>query len=130
MTTTMLTVTINNVVPQGIQTTVEREVRNNIFNKGDMRIVNKGDVGIEMSKAAGEAGRMAVQLSDRQRREKEKKRKNCEIKAGPVDESAKIASQERTRAEQNCKYQSREHVKEKDAENKRKNTIQKIWRWQ
>ena len=34
-------------------------------------------MGIETSKATGEAGRMAVQLSDRRRREKEKKRKYC-----------------------------------------------------
>jgi hypothetical protein len=69
---------------------------------------------------AGEAGGMAVQLSNRQRREKEKKRKYCERKAGPVDESAKIASHWMTRAERNRTYPSREHVKERDAENKRK----------
>jgi hypothetical protein len=65
-TTTRMTVTINNVMPQEIETTGETEAGNNIGNKGDM--------GIEMSKVAGEAGQMAVQLSDRRRREKEKKR--------------------------------------------------------
>ena len=47
-TTTMrMTVTINDVMPQRIETTVEREVGNNIL--------NNGNVGIEMSNAAGEA---------------------------------------------------------------------------
>ncbi len=64
-TTTRMTVTINDVMPQGIETTVEREVRNNIG--------NNGNVGIEMSKAAGEAGGMAVQSSNRRRKEKEKR---------------------------------------------------------
>ncbi len=59
-----MTVTIKDVMPQGIETTVEREVGNNI--------VNNGNVGIEMGDAAGEAGGMAVQSSDRRRREKEK----------------------------------------------------------
>jgi hypothetical protein len=66
-TTTRMTVTINNVMPQEIETTGETEAENNIG--------NKGDVGIETSKAAGEAGQMAVQSSNRRRREKEKKRK-------------------------------------------------------
>jgi hypothetical protein len=34
-TTTRMTVTITDVMPQGIQTTAEREVGNNIVNKGD-----------------------------------------------------------------------------------------------
>jgi hypothetical protein len=66
--TTRMTVTINNIMPQGIETTAEREVGNNI--------VNNGNVGIEMGDAAGEAGGMAVQSSNRRRREKE--RKTCE----------------------------------------------------
>jgi hypothetical protein len=61
----MMTVTINDVMPQGIETMVEREVRNNIGNNGNM--------GIEMSEVAGEAGGMAVQSSNRRRREKEKR---------------------------------------------------------
>jgi hypothetical protein len=52
MTTARMTVTINNVMPQEIETKRETEAGNNIGNKGDM--------GIETSKAAGEAGRMAV----------------------------------------------------------------------
>ena len=77
-TTTMrMTVTIKDVMPQGIETRVEREVRNSI--------VNNGNVGIEMSEAAEEAGGMAVQSSNRRRREKEKKRKYRARKAGPVD---------------------------------------------
>ncbi len=96
-TTTRMTVTINNVMPQGIEITVEREVGNNIR--------NTGNVGIEMSEAAEEAGGMAVQSSARM--------------AGPVDVSAKIASQQMKRAVINRTYQSREHVKERDAENKR-----------
>jgi hypothetical protein len=67
MTTMRMTVTINDVMPQEIETTGETEAGSNIG--------NKGDVGIETSKVAGEAGQMAVQLSDRRRREKEKKRK-------------------------------------------------------
>jgi hypothetical protein len=67
MTTTRMTVTINNIMPQGIETMAEREVENNI--------VNNGNVGIEMGNAAGEAGGMAVQSSNRRRREKERKRK-------------------------------------------------------
>ncbi len=51
-TTTRMTVTINNVMPQEIETAGETEAGNNIG--------NKGEVGIETSKAAGEAGRMAV----------------------------------------------------------------------
>jgi hypothetical protein len=47
-TTTRMTVTINNVMPQEIETTGETEFGNNIG--------NKGDVGIETSKATGEAG--------------------------------------------------------------------------
>jgi hypothetical protein len=64
-TTTTMTVTINDVMPQGIETTVEREVGNNIG--------NNGNVGIEMSEVAEEAGGMAVQSSNRRRREKEKR---------------------------------------------------------
>jgi hypothetical protein len=51
-TTTRMTVTINDVMPQEIETTLETEAGDNIG--------NKGDVGIETSKAAGEAGQMAV----------------------------------------------------------------------
>ncbi len=91
-----MTVTINDVMPQGIEITVEREVGNNIHNNGNM--------GIEMSEAAEEAGGMAVQSSAR--------------KAGPVDVSAKIASQQMKCAVISRTYQSREHVKERDAENK------------
>ncbi len=112
MTTTRMTVTINDVMPQGIATTGETEVRNNI--------VNKGDVGIEMSKAAGEAGGMAVQLSDRQRTEEEEKSKYHKRKAGPVGDSAKTVSQQRTRAEWYRKYYSNKAVKQRRAENQRK----------
>ena len=66
-TRTRMTVTIKDVMPQENETTVEREVGNNI--------VNKGNVGIEMGDAAGEAVGMGVQSSDRRRKEKEKKRK-------------------------------------------------------
>jgi hypothetical protein len=52
-------------MPQGIETTVEREVGNNIG--------NNGNVGIEMSEAAGEAEGMAVQSINRWRKEKEKR---------------------------------------------------------
>jgi hypothetical protein len=91
MTTTRMTVTINNVMPQGIETTVEGEVGNNIG--------NNGNVGIEKSKAAGEAGGVAVQSSNRRRREKEKKRKYHARKAGPVEAaSAKVTSQQMKRA--------------------------------
>jgi hypothetical protein len=62
---------------------------------------------------------MAVQSSNRRRREKEKKRKYCARKSGPVDVSAKIASQQIKRAKRDRTYQSREHVKERDADNKR-----------
>ena len=62
-TTTRMTVTIKDAMPQGIETMVEREVQNNID--------NNGNVGIEMVDAAGEAGGMAVQSSNRRRREKE-----------------------------------------------------------
>ncbi len=112
-TTTRMTVTIKDVMRQGIETTIEREVGNNI--------VNKGDVGIETSKVAGEAGRtMAVQSSNRQRREK-KKRKYRERKAGQVEaESARIASQQSKRAINFHKYQSNEAVKQRRAENERK----------
>jgi len=65
MTTTRMTVTINDVMPQGIETTVEREVGNNF--------VNNGNVGIEMSEAAGEAVGMGDQWSNRWRKEKEKR---------------------------------------------------------
>ncbi len=54
MTTMRMTVTIKDVMPQEIETTGETEAGNNIGNKEDM--------GIETSKAAGEAGQMAVQL--------------------------------------------------------------------
>jgi len=64
-TRTRMTVTINDVMPQGIETTVEREVGNNIG--------NNGNVGIEMGDAAGEAAGMGVQSSNRRRREKEKR---------------------------------------------------------
>jgi hypothetical protein len=47
-TTTRMTVTINDVMPQEIETTGETEAGNNIG--------NNGDVGIETSKVAGEAG--------------------------------------------------------------------------
>jgi len=76
-------------------------------------------VGIEMVDAAGEAVGMGVQSSDRRRKEKEKKRKYRVRKAGPVDVSAKIASQQMKRAERVRTYQSKEHVKERDAEEKR-----------
>ena len=98
-------------MPQENETTVEREVGNNI--------VKNGNVGIEMGNAAGEAVGMGVQSSNRRRKEKEKKRKYRARKAGPVDVSAKIASQQKKRAERDRTYQSREHVKERDAENKR-----------
>jgi hypothetical protein len=113
-TTTMrMTVSINNIMPQGIETMAEREVGNNI--------VNNGNVGIEMGDAAGEAGGMAVQSSNRRRRETERKRKYCARKSGPVDVSTKIASQQRrTRAEWDRKYLSYEAVKQRRAENKRK----------
>ncbi len=112
-TTTRMTVTINNIMPQGIETMAEREVGNNI--------VNNRNVGIEMGNVAGEAGGMAVQSSNRRRREKERKRKYRVRKSGPVDMSAKIASQQRrTRAEWDRKYLSNEAVKQRQAENKRK----------
>jgi hypothetical protein len=50
---------------------------------------------------------------------KRKKRKYRVRKAGPVDVSATIASQQIKRAEWNRTYQSREHVKERDGDNKR-----------
>jgi hypothetical protein len=115
-TTTKMTVTINDVMPQGIETTVEREVRNNI--------VNNGNVGIEMGDAAGEASGMGVQSSDRRRKEKQMKRKYRARKAGPVDVSAKIASQQIKRSEKYRTYKSKEHVKERDAEDKEINTTQ------
>ena len=110
-TTTRMTVTINDVMPQGIETTVEREVGNNIG--------NNGNVGIEMGDAAGEAAGMGVQSSNRRRKEKERKRKYRVRKAGPVDVSATIASQQMKRAEWDRTYQSREHVKERHAEEER-----------
>jgi len=72
-----MTVTIKDVMPQENETTVEREVGNNI-------VINNGNVGIEMGNAAGEAVGMGVQSSDRRRKEKEKKRKYRARKAGPV----------------------------------------------
>jgi len=86
-TRTRMTVTINDVMPQGIETTVEREAGNNIG--------NNGNVGIEMGDAAGEAVGMGVQSSDRRREEKERKRKYRARTVGPVDVSAKIASQQK-----------------------------------
>jgi hypothetical protein len=110
-TRTRMTVTIKDAMPQGIETTVEREVGNNI--------VNNKNVGIEMGDAAGEAAGMGVQSSNRRRKEKEKKRKYRARKAGPVDVSAKIASQQMKRSEKYRTYQSREDVKERHAENMR-----------
>ncbi len=107
-----MTVTINDVMPQEKETTVEREVGNNI--------VNNGNVGIEMGNAAGEAEGMGVQSSDRQRKEKERKRKYRARKAGPVDVIAKIViSPKMKHAKYDRTYQSKEHVKERDAEEKR-----------
>ena len=40
-------------------------------------------------------------------------------KSGPVDVSAKIASQQMKRAEYDCTYKAQEHVKESDGEKKR-----------
>jgi hypothetical protein len=117
-----MTVTIKDVEPQGIETTVEREVGNNI--------INNGNAGIEMSEVAEEAGGMAVQSSDRRRREKEKKRKYRVRKAGPLDVSAKIVSQQMKRAEYDRTYNSREHVKERDAENKRNTRHSTKTAWQ
>jgi len=65
-TRTRMTVTIKDVMPQENETTVEREVGNNI-------VINNGNVGIEMGDAAGEAVGMGVQSSNRQRKEKEKR---------------------------------------------------------
>jgi hypothetical protein len=110
-TRTRMTVTIKDVMPQENETTVEREVGNNI--------VNNGNVGIEMGDAAGEAVGMGVQSSDRWRKEKERKRKYRARKAGPVDVSAKIASQQMKRSERDRTYQSKEHVKERHAEEER-----------
>ena len=111
-TTTRMTVIINDVMPQGTETRVEEEAGNNISNKGDM--------GTEMSDAARKAGGAADQLSNRRRREKERKRKYCAKKSGPVEaESASIASQQMKRAKIYCIYQSKEHVKVRDADNKR-----------
>jgi len=111
-TRTRMTVTIKDVMPQGNETTVEREVGNNIA-------INNGNVGIEMGDAAGEAEGMGVQSSDRRRKEKERKKKYHARKAGPVGVSAKIVSHQMKRAEKNRTYQSKEHVKERDAEEKR-----------
>jgi len=72
-----------------------------------------------MGDAAGEAAGMGVQSSDRRRKEKERKRKYRGRKAGPVDVSAKIASQQMKRAERDRTYQSKEHVKERHAEEER-----------
>ena len=99
-----MTVTINDIMPQGIETMAEREVGNNIG--------NNRNVGIEMSEAVGEAGGMAVQSSNTRRKEKEKKRKYRARKSGPVDVSAKIVSQQMKRAKINRTYKSKEHVKE------------------
>jgi len=96
-TRTRMTVTIKDVMPQENKTMVERKVGNNI--------VNNGNVGIEMGNAAGEAEGMGVQSSYRRRKEKERKRKYCARKAGPVDVSAKIASQQSKRAEKDHKNQ-------------------------
>jgi hypothetical protein len=64
---------------------------------------------------------MTVQSSNKRRREKERKRKYRARKSGPVDMSAKIASQQRrTHAEWDCKYLSNEAVKQRRAENERK----------
>jgi len=77
-------------------------------------------VGIEMGDAAGEAVGMGVQSSDRRRKEKEKKRKYCARKAGPVDVSAKIAiSPKMKRAKYDRTYKSKEQVKERHAEEER-----------
>jgi len=65
-TRTRMTVTIKDVMPQENETTVEREVENNIA-------INNGNVGIEMGDAAGEAEGMGVQSSDKRRKEQEKK---------------------------------------------------------
>ncbi len=116
MTTTRMTVTINDIMPQGIETMAEREVGNNI--------VNNGNVGIEMGNTAGEAGGMAVQLSNRLRREKERKRKYRARKSGPIDVSAKIASQQMKRAEYDPTYKAQEHVKESDVKKREIHAIQ------
>jgi 5-enolpyruvylshikimate-3-phosphate synthase len=75
-------------------------------------------VGIEMGDATGEAVGMGVQSSDRLRKEKERKRKYRARKAGPVDVSAKIASQQMKSSEKYRAYQSKEHVQERHAEEK------------
>jgi hypothetical protein len=111
MTTTRMTVTINDVMPQRIETTVEREVGNNILNNGNM--------GIEMSEVAGEAGGMSVQSSNRRRKEKERRRKYRGRKTDSVDVSATIASQQMKHSEKYHTYQSKEHVKERHAEEER-----------
>jgi hypothetical protein len=72
-----------------------------------------------MGDVAGEAGGMAVQSSNRRRREKERMRKYRARKSGPVDGSAKIASQQMKRAKYDRTYKVQEHVKESDAEKKR-----------
>ena len=64
-------------------------------------------------------GVLGVQSSNRRRKEKERKRKYRARKAGPVDVSAKIASQQMKRAERVRTYQSKEHVKERHAEEER-----------
>ena len=64
-----MTVTIKDVMPQGIETMGEREVGNNIG--------NNGNVGIEMGNADGEAVGMGVQSSNRRRKEKERKNKQA-----------------------------------------------------
>ena len=99
-------------MPQENETMVEREVGNNIA-------INNGNMGIEMGNAAGEAVGMGVQSSDRWRKEKEKKRIYRARKAGPVDVSATIVSQQMKRAEKYRTYRSKEHVKERHAKNMR-----------
>jgi len=118
-TRTRMTVTIKDFMPQGNETTVEREVGNSI--------VNIGNMGIEMGNAAGEAVGMGIQSSDRRRKEKEKKRHYRARKAGPVDVSAKIASQQMKRAEQYRTYHSREHVKEIDTTQQRQHSRLAQW---
>ena len=51
-------------------------------------------------------------------------------KAGPLDVSAKIVSQQMKRAEYDRTYNSREHVKERDAENKRNTRHSTKTAWQ
>jgi hypothetical protein len=63
---------------------------------------------------------MAVQSNNRRRKEKERTRKYCVRKAGPVEaDSAKVTSQQMKCAENDRTYLSREHVKQRRAENMR-----------